>query len=640
MTAKKLNPLASLVMAGALTIGLAACGGGSSNTPEPVVEPEPMPAPPTDLETTQAAAAEAAVAAKVSADAAEASAAGAEAATMHIASLQTGPDANADETGGLEAAMAARAQADIAMAEYMTAKAAAEAAAAATTGEAGEAAWHMAQNAMTAAETAAAMADKYAMTATEAAMKEVHAATDPVKMSITTMSVGDSSVHAGSAMVIDTDDDGNKTLTGLTSNRVHKNVGMELGRHFVSPTLGYRQAVEGRDVKIGRTLDTTDDLARVTLIDARVGEKAVRVYAHDNSAAATNFTIRTANDSDGYKELALAGGTPLPTTDPTVTTNAGAPTLTSRGMYYRATESGEHALTPADAGPGGDYTYVTATSIPFDPPTLEAGLLDPVADSLDASDLVQEETKGKVIYAFSRPDATAGNPPITGNVVEVQRLTQVLPSGLSVTDVTYQIVDITAPAAPDGSDPQGTGTPDALDPRGVTANIAMADKYSHVNFGVWAGLGEAKKPSGAQDLSGLGIGFVENISDEGMTQKLGIGTATFSGDWVAIIQERHTESFEMDTGGATLVANFAKGTVRGVLDGLATLDGALSGNAFSGTKATNVTHADLNPTGNYTGSFSGGIYGEDGSEAAGVFDFDGGASGGSFRGAFGGKEPN
>ena len=48
-----------------------------------------------------------------------------------------------------------------------------------------------------------------------------------------------------------------------------------------------------------------------------------------------------------------------------------------------------------------------------------------------------------------------------------------------------------------------------------------------------------------------------------------------------------------------------------------------------------ITHDDLDASGKFAGEFSGGIYGPDGEEAAGVFDFDGGEAG-AFRGAFGG----
>ena len=40
----------------------------------------------------------------------------------------------------------------------------------------------------------------------------------------------------------------------------------------------YKQAVEARDLTIGKTLDTTDDAARVTVIHSRAGSKKVSVY--------------------------------------------------------------------------------------------------------------------------------------------------------------------------------------------------------------------------------------------------------------------------------------------------------------------------------------------------------------------------
>ena len=48
----------------------------------------------------------------------------------------------------------------------------------------------------------------------------------------------------------------------------------------------------------------------------------------------------------------------------------------------------------------------------------------------------------------------------------------------------------------------------------VTAVLPAASDYKHIHFGVWAALGEARS-SGAQDIDGLGIGFVQNFSDGG-----------------------------------------------------------------------------------------------------------------------------
>ena len=178
-----------------------------------------------------------------------------------------------------------------------------------------------------------------------------------------------------------------------------------------------------------------------------------------------------------------------------------------------------------------------------------------------------------------------------------------------------------------------------LDLVGVKAPIPMAKKYDHIHFGVWAALGDAAK-DGTQKLADLdlAIGFVQNISGSGVTDKQGIGIATYNGDWVAAVQRQTsagTSAITLDDGAATLTANFGKDKFTAALSGLATLEGTLANNGFSGMTAKAISHADLDDTGTFTGSFSGGIYGDKGEEAAGVFDFSGGEAG-SFRGAFGG----
>ena len=87
-----------------------------------------------------------------------------------------------------------------------------------------------------------------------------------------------------------------------------------------------------------------------------------------------------------------------------------------------------------------------------------------------------------------------------------------------------------------------------------------------------------------------------------------------------------------------LTADFDKDTFKGMLTGLATLEGSLSDNGFSGIKATAITHADLDSTAAFKGMFEGGIYGPAGEEAGGIFDFSS-TTGGAFRGAFGGARP-
>ena len=170
----------------------------------------------------------------------------------------------------------------------------------------------------------------------------------------------------------------------------------------------------------------------------------------------------------------------------------------------------------------------------------------------------------------------------------------------------------------------------------------MAIDYKHIHFGVWAALGAAEK-SGLQELSDLGIGFVQSIGD-GLTgaDMPNNGTANYSGSWVAAVQAAEEDGngvISLKYGSAGLEANLTKATITANLDGLAKLEGAIDTNTFSGTKAT--VDADntynLDSTGKFTGSFSGGFYGAQAAEAGGVFDFTSkDAVDGAFRGAFGG----
>ena len=166
----------------------------------------------------------------------------------------------------------------------------------------------------------------------------------------------------------------------------------------------------------------------------------------------------------------------------------------------------------------------------------------------------------------------------------------------------------------------------------VTADIPAPVDYQHLHFGVWASLGEASK-DGSQDITGLGIGFVQ--SDDGMTADMPItGTATYNGNWVATV-ESSVGDFALEDGTAEVMADFGESEITATLNGLATLEGTITGSSFSGEKAT-VGANTLGLTGSkFDGSFSGGFYGDKAAEAAGVFDYSS-SSGGAFRGAFGG----
>ena len=67
------------------------------------------------------------------------------------------------------------------------------------------------------------------------------------------------------------------------------------------------------------------------------------------------------------------------------------------------------------------------------------------------------------------------------------------------------------------------------------AKIPDATPYSHLHFGVWAGLEEADE-NGVNALADLGLGFVAGLSD--MTAEMpNFGGAGYEGNWVANIEE-------------------------------------------------------------------------------------------------------
>ena len=206
----------------------------------------------------------------------------------------------------------------------------------------------------------------------------------------------------------------------------------------------------------------------------------------------------------------------------------------------------------------------------------------------------------------------------------------------ATTEVVYRPVDITVAGQPDD---------DGDTAMEVNASIPEATDYKHIHFGAWAALGDAKK-DGTQVPADLGIGFVQSIGD-GLTgaDMPNNGGATYDGSWVATVQKADPDgngSILLTSGDASLTADFNKATIKAALTGLATLEGAIDTNTFSGTKATvmdNDPHG-LDSDGKFTGSFSGGFYGAKAAEAGGVFDFtsedqEDGAFRGAFRGAFG-----
>ena len=636
MTRNKYGMLAVLLVA-ALALMLQGCGGDDNGVRVETVEVE-VPADPeivevevevpddSGLEGVQGKAADAAAAAKTASDNAAMAAKAAMDATANIANLQTG------EMSKMMASEA-KGAADMAMTAYMDAKKASEAAAAATTTE-------DATEAKVMAEAAQMKAEAAAKTAKEKSDGAVKYAKTELKIDGTMKMVGESSIDADMGMLTKGTAGTDRTITGLLEKAdqpMRLMTGEVKGQLFVdmigtANDKAYKQAVAADDVTIGKTLDTTDDMARLMLITSRAGAKMVRVYVEQNADTAGEAVTFTANDD-------LPGG-PTPLDDTPVDLHIRTDNRGRTDSVHNATATGADSAFVIDADSTATTIKLKSVGMHYkatDTPTAGTATanIGSILDALDNTDMVKKDATTKkydINEVFSYPwdhDGNTATPARTRYVVKYS--SSEMPEH---TTVTYRHVDITAAAAPDNADSDVF-----YQQVPVRAAIPAAVKYSHLHFGVWAKLGEADKRTGKQDLADLGIGFVQNFSASGMTATQLTGSATFKGDWAAAVQSAHDEDeIMLANGPATLMADFDKDEFEGMLMGLATLEGDLSGNGFSGTKVTDIEHDDLVKTATFKGTFEGGIYGPAGEEAGGIFDFSS-TSGGAFRGAFGGSRP-
>ena len=174
------------------------------------------------------------------------------------------------------------------------------------------------------------------------------------------------------------------------------------------------------------------------------------------------------------------------------------------------------------------------------------------------------------------------------------------------------------------------------------AKFPMATGFKHLHYGAWNSLDDK-----GNTIDDLGIGFVTATSDGmGMTgdDMPNVGGANYSGHWVASVRAADNEGdgkISDQTGKSDMTASFEENTVMVDLIGLAKLDGMISGDKFSGTKASEVMAGEgrLDASGTFTGSFSGAFFGPKAAEAGGVFDYTStDMKAGEFSGAFGGDK--
>ena len=228
--------------------------------------------------------------------------------------------------------------------------------------------------------------------------------------------------------------------------------------------------------------------------------------------------------------------------------------------------------------------------------------------------------KGVPIFSFTyRPAGAQDEDDDTTLYVRHDMTTTTTMDGVAETTYTYQEVNVV----------KGISLPYGTD-------------YKHIHFGVWAAVGENDDVTGDQEVSELGIAFVQNFAG-GMTVEMpNNGTGMYDGNWIANIQEADADgdgAIIREDGVVVMDANFRTGKVTIELTGLADLKADIADSTFEGAEAATVSadnNYGLESTGTFAGEVSGAFFGPEAQEAGGVFDY---ASDdnedGAFRGAFG-----
>ncbi|MDE0407908.1 MAG: transferrin-binding protein-like solute binding protein [Alphaproteobacteria bacterium] len=561
--------------AAVLAIGLAACGG-SSNTPEPVAEPEPVPAPPTDLEETQMAAADAAMKAKESSDAAATAASDAEAATMHIVDIQT-------KESAVKAAMDARKYADMAMAEYMNAKKASDAAAGAATGPAAETAWSDAVAAQDAAAAAAKTAGEKGMMATEAAMMEVMVDGTTKSVGDTSITIDGKTVTEGTDPVVTTGKTGDVGAMSMAVDAVEAvaavpdapaTVDIDESKDAVIAKPG----IASRSINIGVVYDSPDDSARVRLVTKYIGSGTVAgIYVGDGTTVTGGIAQadHAAYDHDSNN------------TTPDVRI------LKASGMFYQATGIGDTDTDVVEADTKGVPLYyydVVTRNSDGDVTGRARTWLRRISTSTDA--VTEAATH---MYNSYTGDAIAGAT-LTASTA-VRTTLKDFPMSMDFTHLHYGVWN--------SLNDKGT----AIDDMGIGFVAATAGG---------SGMTGGDMPnSGSAEYNGQWVASVRGSGGGAITAQSGdsMMTADFAKDTVKV------ELMDL----ATL-----EGTISG---------DTFMGSKVSGVKSDSGDLAASEDGSRFEGSFSGGFFGAKAAEAGGVFDYTSmDMEHGEFRGAFGGAK--
>ena len=572
-------------------LGACAPTGGdtepTATAPEPTPTPTPDPDPePTGTETAVADADAAALAAAGSSGSAMEAYEAAKMAGAMLAIIQTGRSAYDDAVAmAMEAYESAKMQAAAAKKAYEDAKNAEELA--------------DAIRALIEAENARDAAAEALETANSQKEAAETAADGLVMVDGNMYSVGDISITDDRRSHTSTD---GQTITGLLDgmNITHTGEGDTLG---LEPDAAAEAGTDRAAVSliVGITYDSSDDSSRLTLVNSYLAKVKERRFIRDiDTALATAAKVKPAGiaaDTDYTPFTPAPADTDLGILADSTTTPpkpAGqiivpvASVTAALGVESADVPAAGIYGTPKMAGSFKAFDEKTTTSLYY----IESGITD---NSLGAKDDGIDQTR---IYLEKN---------VVNNVV------------------TYAVVHM----------------------REVTIEKEAA--YKHINFGLWNSL----SGSGGNTVSSLGIGFITALEDGmGMTEEMpNHGDATYQGNYVANVKAAHVDGDGVITrkdGAATLKADFGKDTVEATLTDLIVMEGAISGNRFSGNKASvhdtdPAENAFANTSGlaqnaKLEGSFNGGFFGELAAEAGGVFSFTtDGNEDGAVTGAFGGQ---
>ena len=155
----------------------------------------------------------------------------------------------------------------------------------------------------------------------------------------------------------------------------------------------------------------------------------------------------------------------------------------------------------------------------------------------ESGEIGTETEKGIAVFSYTYEDQDGDD--VTEYVRHVSTTTTTT-DGVATTIYAYQTVNVV----------KGIPLPHGTD-------------YAHIHYGVWASVGENDDVTGDQDVTELGIAFVQNFAG-GMTVEMpNNGTGDYGGNWIANIQEADGDGdglIRQEDGVATMKANFRMGS--------------------------------------------------------------------------------